>query len=92
MTPKQEAYALADVEFLFGIRSRLLQRLEALGRLEWALEECRCVAELPPARRERDPEAYLKVKGASRLSRRSLAVLRANYGGPGAPPMRDEGS
>jgi ribonuclease D len=76
LTPKQETYALADVEFLFGIRSRLLQRLEALGRLEWALEECRCVTELPPARRERDPEAYLKIKGASRLSRRSLAVLR----------------
>ncbi len=76
LTPKQEAYALADVEFLVDIRSRLTRRLEALGRLPWVLEECRFVAELPPARRERDPDAYLKVKGASRLSRRSLAVLR----------------
>jgi ribonuclease D len=39
-------------------------------------EESAAVAELAPARRDRDADAYQRIKGASRLSQRSLAVLR----------------
>jgi len=35
------------------------------------------VARLEPARKERDPEAWLRIKGARRLPRREQAVLRA---------------
>jgi ribonuclease D len=80
LTPIQEAYARADVEHLLSIYARLLARLRDSGRLEWALEECQAVAALEPARRRDDREAYQRVKGARRLSARSLAALRELYG------------
>jgi len=76
LTPTQEAYALADVTHLLRLRSRLSDELRQLGRLAWVEEECGAVAALEAARRGRDPEAYQKVKGARRLSRRQQAVLR----------------
>jgi ribonuclease D len=76
LTPKQEAYALADVSHLLKLHSRLADELRRLGRLAWVVEESDAVAALEPARRGRDPEAYQKVKGVRRLSRRQQAVLR----------------
>jgi len=79
LTPIQERYALADVEHLLVLHARLVEKLAAAGRLEWVREESDAVAELVAARRERDPEAWQRVKGARRLSRRQQAVLRAAY-------------
>ncbi|HLA78081.1 MAG TPA: ribonuclease D [Vicinamibacteria bacterium] len=76
LSPAQEAYALADVHHLLALQARLADKLTTLGRLSWVQEECQAVADLPPARREADPDAYLRVKGASRLRPRNLAVLR----------------
>jgi ribonuclease D len=76
LTPAQETYALADVQHLLALHARLAQKLRELGRLEWVIEESAAVAALEPARRRRDADAYLKVKGVRRLSRRALAVLR----------------
>ena len=80
LTPTQERYALADVEHLLRLRDRLVEKLVAAGRLDWVREESDAVAELVAARKERDPEAWQKVKGARQLSRRQQAVLRAAYG------------
>jgi ribonuclease D len=79
LTPTQEAYALADVAHLIALYERLAARLEEAGRLEWVREESAAVAALEPARRGRDPEAWQKVKGARRLTRRQQAVLRAVF-------------
>jgi ribonuclease D len=79
LTPTQEAYALADVTHLIALYERLAARLEETGRLEWVREESAAVAALEPARRGRDPEAWQKVKGARRLTRRQQAVLRAVF-------------
>ena len=79
LTPTQERYALADVEHLLVLHDRLVEKLAAAGRLDWVREESDAVAELVAARRERDPEAWQRVKGARRLSRRQQAVLRAAY-------------
>jgi ribonuclease D len=76
LSPRQEAYALADVQHLLTLHARLEARLREAGRLEWVLEESAAVAALPAARRERDPEAWQSVKGARKLKRRGLAVLR----------------
>ena len=76
LTPKQEAYALADVSHLLRLQARLSEELRQLGRLGWVVEESDAVAALEPARRGRDPEAYQRVKGVRRLSRRQQAVLR----------------
>src|SRR5512136_1599755 len=45
LTPRQEAYALTDVEHLVVLRQRLEEKLSALGRLGWLREECAAVAE-----------------------------------------------
>ncbi len=76
LTPTQEEYALADVRYLLALQSRLEARLRDLGRREWVREECDAVAGLPAARRESDPQAYLRIKGAGRLKPRALAALR----------------
>jgi ribonuclease D len=80
LTPTQEQYALADVAHLLVLQARLAGELRQLGRLSWVEEESDAVAALEPARRGREPEAYQKVKGMRRLSRRQQAVLREIYG------------
>ncbi|HEY7411636.1 MAG TPA: HRDC domain-containing protein [Vicinamibacteria bacterium] len=80
LTTAQEAYALDDVRHLLALHAALVEKLRAAGRLAWVEEECAAVAALPAARRERDPEAWLRIKGASRLPPRALAVLRAVAG------------
>ena len=79
LTPTQERYALADVEHLLALHALLLAKLQDAGRLAWVREESDAVATLPAARRERDAEAWQRVKGARKLSRRQQAVLRAAY-------------
>ncbi len=79
LTPAQEAYALADVAHLIPLHDRLAARLGELGRLEWVREEYAAVAALEPARRGWDSEAWQRVKGVRRLSRREQAVLRAGF-------------
>ena len=79
LTPTQERYALADVEHLLALHGRLVAKLEAAGRLSWVREESDAVAELPAARRDRDVDAWQRVKGVRRLTRRQQAVLRAAY-------------
>jgi len=76
LTPQQEAYALADVVHLVQLRERLSERLAAVARLEWLREECEAIAALQPLTRRRDPDTYLRIKGARRLAPRSLAALR----------------
>ena len=79
LTATQETYALADVAHLIPLHDRLVAGLEELGRLAWVGEECAAVAALEPARRGRDADAWQKVKGARRLSRRQQAVLQAVF-------------
>jgi ribonuclease D len=79
LTRAQEAYALADVEHLLALHARLLEKLRAVSRIEWVLEESAAVAALPPARRQRDPDGWQSIKGARRLAPRPLAVLRELY-------------
>ena len=76
LSPRQETYALADVQHLLALHAALEAKLKEAGRLEWVLEESEAVAALPAARRERDPDAWQAVKGARKLKRRGLAILR----------------
>ncbi|MEO7092517.1 MAG: HRDC domain-containing protein [Polyangiales bacterium] len=79
LTPKQEAYALADVEHLFPLTKRLTDRLAAAGRTEWAREEFAALANLPPAAKRSGPDEFRRIKGSAKLPRRQQAVLRAIY-------------
>ena len=69
-------YAAGDVLHLFGLRDKLVERLDALNRLHWVREECDRLAKIrynPP-----DPElAVFAVKGSRDLDGHGLAILKA---------------
>ncbi len=67
------AYAALDTAYLLPLRQRLARELEALGRTEWVAEECRLLERAEPAP-DNGPSVW-KVKGATRLAPRELAVL-----------------
>jgi ribonuclease D len=72
----QEAYAAEDVRHLIVLRDRLLADLRAIGREGWLEEECEALAALPVPDRPPDEDGYRRIRGASRLPPRGLAVLR----------------
>jgi ribonuclease D len=79
LTPTQEIYAAEDVRHLITLRERLLAELRAIGREAWLDEECEALAALPVPDRPSDEDGYRRIRGASRLPPRGLAVLRALY-------------
>ena len=79
LTPKQEAYALADVAYLMELAARLTARLAEAGRTEWVREEFAALANLQPNAKRNGPDEFRRIKGSAKLSRRHQAVLRAIY-------------
>ena len=73
-------YAASDTRHLLELQSILERRLLALGRLEWAEEEFRRLESVQWSAAVRDPEAFRRTKGSSRLDGRALAVLREVWG------------
>jgi ribonuclease D len=75
LSPGQLAYAAEDAAYLVPLYERLKADLEALGRLDWVLEDS--AALLDTSRFQEDDEAaYLRIKGAGRLDRRQLGALQ----------------
>jgi ribonuclease D len=79
LTASQIRYAFDDVRYLLPAQEKLAERLRGLGRLAWAEEEFQRLTELatpeaPTA--ETMGEKWRKVRGASALDRRRLAILR----------------
>ena len=76
LTERMENYARNDTRYLHPLVSRLREQLVAKDRLAWCEESCAAlVAEcaiLPPP----DPNREWRIKGAARLTREELAVLR----------------
>lgn len=71
----QVAYAVNDVAYLLELRRVLTERLEALGRLEWALDECvQALGDRAPARTPE--EAWWKLGDIRSMSRRSRGVAQ----------------
>lgn len=79
LTPKQEAYALADVAHLMALAANLTERLAEAGRTAWAREEFEALAQLPAAEKRQGPDEFRRIKGSAKLSRRQQAVLREVY-------------
>ena len=72
---EQKVYAAADVEFLLALHDVLVERLEPMGRLDWATDEC----EERRARIRTRPEpelAWWRMKGARQLRGRSRGVAQ----------------
>jgi ribonuclease D len=77
LTEAQETYAADDVRHLIALRDRLVAEVQAIGREAWYVEECAAVAALPAPERAPDEDGYRRVRGAGRLDRQGLSVLRA---------------
>src|SRR3954452_20171239 len=74
LTDEQLRYARGDVEHLLPLADDIASRLRERGRLEWAREECRAIAE---ATDERDPEeSWRRLPRATGLGPADRAVAR----------------
>jgi ribonuclease D len=72
---EQRAYAAADVEHLLALHDVLVDRLEPMGRLGWALDECE--ERRLRVRTRPEPEvAWWRMKGARQLRGRSRGVAQ----------------
>jgi ribonuclease D len=74
LSPKQIDYLVDDVAHLLEMQDKLTAKLEAAGRYEWALDECRQLATLDRYRVD-ERRLVQRVPGSNRLSRRELGVL-----------------
>ncbi len=75
LDPEQLVYAEDDVRYLVDIYESMVAALIEKDRLSWVLPEMAEVSD--PARVDKDPaDAYLRLKRASSLTRRQLAVAR----------------
>jgi len=71
------SYAVLDTRHLEPLVAILEQRLQELGRTDWAREEFEMVESVRwGGAARRDDEAYLRIKGIRKLDRRQLGVLR----------------
>ena len=73
-TPKQIEYLVDDVDYLFAMQDALTARLEAAGRLEWALAESAQLGEVDRYRSDAR-RGLLRISGSNRMNRRELGVL-----------------
>lgn len=76
LSPEQLRYAAEDVEYLPAVAAELEIRLEALGRLSWALEDSATLAAVDGDTVE-PGEAWRRVKGLDRQVPPVRAVARA---------------
>ncbi|HVB90788.1 MAG TPA: HRDC domain-containing protein [Acidimicrobiales bacterium] len=75
ISDRQLTYAANDVAYLLELRAVLSEKLAALGRLEWALEECAQVLGDQP--RTRVPEeSWWKMGDVRSMSGRARAVAQ----------------
>ena len=75
LSTMQLRYAADDVRYLPLVRKELGTRLAALGHERWAAEECAAMCD--PVLYRFDPDSnYLRIRGATSLQPRNLAVLR----------------
>ena len=77
LTTAMKEYGLLDAVCLIPIFDAMAGELKTLGRYEWLMEECEYIArQAREAQPHEQDEFAFRIKGSSRLSPRSLAVLR----------------
>ncbi len=80
LSPEQVEYAREDVLHILQLSTKLQERLDAMGRLQWAAEECRFLEDI---RDDRDPDVLFEklprvggLEPAVRAVARELVVWR----------------
>jgi ribonuclease D len=71
---RQIEYLVGDVAHLIPLYDALRPRLQERGRYEWVYEECEALGDIERYRID-ERRAYLRIPGATRMSRRELGVL-----------------
>jgi ribonuclease D len=79
LSAKQLSYAASDVLYLIELYEILTKELKAAKRMKWAQEEFAALCERRWPDREFDTLGYLKIKGARKLSKPSLSILKELY-------------
>lgn len=75
LSQSQMLYAAIDVEYLYVVAQKLIQKLSELNRLEWALEDGASL--VSNFFINQDPDRfYLRIKSAWKLKSRQLLVLK----------------
>lgn len=75
LSDSQIAYALDDVKHLLPLHDALYSRLKSLGRNLWVEDECHRYSDAKYYEKDRGRD-FLRIKGASGLGRRGLAILK----------------
>ncbi len=70
----QQEYAANDVRYLFEVHDQLVSELQSLGRLEWALGECRLLQEKVKPNISPDL-AWTRIKEARHLKGKARCVV-----------------
>ena len=76
LTERMINYARNDTRYLQPLSALLKARLEEKGRLSWHQESCARLVRECAELRVTNPDQVWRVKGADKLDRRGLAVLR----------------
>ncbi|MDN5278259.1 MAG: ribonuclease [Clostridiales bacterium] len=77
LTSAMKEYGILDAICLIPIYDQMTKELNRMNRLKWVKEECHYIAQdaRKPKEIQVDPFAF-RIKGSTRLSLRSLAVLK----------------
>ncbi len=75
LTESQIDYAIDDVRHLLNLHDKLMEILAERERTEWAIAECGRYCDISYFEKDRGRD-FMRVKGASSLPRRGLAVLK----------------
>jgi ribonuclease D len=76
LSTSQLRYAADDVRYLLAVYDDLKRRLDGLGHMRWALAEADAMCAVSEFGFDAD-SAYLRVRGATSLPPRGLAILKA---------------
>lgn len=76
LTDRMLAYARNDTRYLKPLADRLSAELRERGRLSWHQQMCAQLVQICAQPEVEDPDGVWRLKGADRLDRRSLAVVR----------------
>ncbi len=76
LTERMAAYARNDTRFLHPLVTKLREQLVAKGRLAWLEESCAVLVAECAIAPVPDPDREWRIKGAARLTRSEMAVLR----------------
>jgi ribonuclease D len=93
LSDEQRAYAASDVAHLLELREKLVAKLEEVGRLEWAFDECeeqrtRPVGPPDPSRAWLRIKDHRHLRGASRGVAQEVAAWRERRAASLDQPVR----